>query len=222
MVKSLKEMMAKDDYYCEWHARTGRHIQAKNRAIQWAKEVLENKKDWVILDTETTGLYHAEIVQIGICDLDGNPILDSLVRPTVAISSAAFKVHGIHDDIVRTAPNFPQTYPKIVAALRNKKVIIYNANYDNKVIDHCQNLHELESLGLNQRSKCLMRWYAQFCGEWSDQYDSYKWQPLNGNHTAIGDCLAALKILKIIAQTKTTDTKQSFLSAWQIYTYRFQ
>jgi DNA polymerase III alpha subunit (gram-positive type) len=35
--------------------------------VKWAREQL-SQNDWVILDTETTGLYDAEIVEIAIID----------------------------------------------------------------------------------------------------------------------------------------------------------
>lgn len=43
--------------------------------------------------------------------------------------------------------------------------------------------------------------YAEFCGEWSDYHNSYRWQPLyGGNHRALGDAIAALDLLKDIAK----------------------
>ena len=46
-------------------------------AVKWARNLLSmNPGDWVILDTETTGLPHEspEIVQIGILSGDGTVI----------------------------------------------------------------------------------------------------------------------------------------------------
>ena len=43
----------------------------RNAAIQWARELLA-KPNWVILDTETTGIDNmAEIIQIGVLDHTG-------------------------------------------------------------------------------------------------------------------------------------------------------
>jgi hypothetical protein len=38
-------------------------------------------------------------------------------------------------------------------------------------------------------------------GEWNYHYDSYKWQRLNGGHSALSDCQAALECLCEMAYT---------------------
>lgn len=43
--------------------------------------------------------------------------------------------------------------------------------------------------------------YAQWYGEYSEYWGDYKWQPLpGGDHTALGDSLAALECLKEMAR----------------------
>lgn len=41
--------------------------------------------------------------------------------------------------------------------------------------------------------------YAAFVGQWHDYWGSYTWQPLLGNHQAIGDCRACLELLQTMA-----------------------
>jgi DNA polymerase-3 subunit epsilon len=42
--------------------------------------------------------------------------------------------------------------------------------------------------------------YARFIGEWNSYYNSYKWQKLDGgDHTALGDCLATLEVIRVMA-----------------------
>ena len=101
---------------------TGRHLEAENDAIEWAREILANKDNWLILDTETTGLEDAEIVQIGICNLEREVILDSLVKPTIPIPTEASNIHHLTDELVKNAPTFPEIYPRIVETLQDKKV----------------------------------------------------------------------------------------------------
>ncbi len=210
-----RETQRKKAYRHQWYKYTGRHIRPRNTAIKWAVEVLKAKDDWVILDTETSGLYNAEIVQIGICNLEGEIILDSLVKPTIAIPPEATQIHGITDEMVKDAPKFPEIYPQIIKAQQDKWVIIYNAEFDISILDYCCNLHDLERLDVGDRCTCLMEWYAEFYGEWSNYYESYKWQPLGGNHSAVGDCLAALKMLEEMADSKIVDFDKSFESAWE-------
>jgi DNA polymerase-3 subunit epsilon len=58
---------------------------------------------------------------------------------------------------------------------------------------------------LAQKWECIMEWYAQYFGEYSKYWGNYKWQPLCGDHRALGDALAALERLKAMAQTKLSD-----------------
>ena len=188
--------------YRAWYKEEGylvkQWIQDKNSSIDWAQSLLKSD-DWVVLDTETTGLYDAEIVQIGIVKPDGSIALDSLVKPTIPIPEGVTGIHGISDAMVVDAPTFPEIYPSIVEALKDKKVIIYNADFDIKILKYCCKLHNLPLLGLSKRSSCAMIEYSAFCNEWSNYYDDYRLQPLNGGHTAISDCLKVLEIIKLMA-----------------------
>ncbi len=51
-----------------------------------------------------------------------------------------------------------------------------------------------------------MEEYSAFCNEWSNYYDDYISQPLNGGHTALSDCLKVLELIKLMASS----TKGSF------------
>ncbi|MDJ0904368.1 MAG: 3'-5' exonuclease [Xenococcus sp. MO_188.B8] len=175
----------------------------------------------MILDTETTDLYDAEIVQIGICNLDGEIILNSLVKPTISIPAEVTSINSITDEMVKDAPTFPEIYPQIVKSLADKQVLIYNADFDISILTYCCRLHELELLKLRKRSEYLMEWYAQFYGDYNDYYESYTWQPLGGNHSAIGDCLAALSVFKKMADSEIINVKKSFENSWLKYKTRY-
>ena len=57
-------------------------IKLRNKVIKRTKEILNNKHKYVILDTETTGLRENDVLlQIGIIDLDGNILMDTLIKP---------------------------------------------------------------------------------------------------------------------------------------------
>lgn len=141
--------------YREWYRFTGRFLKDKNGAIEWAKKQSETF-DWVILDSETTGLQNAEIVQIGIINHEGKTVLDSLVKPTIDIPSDAITIHGITNEAVANAPSFPEIYSHIVEALASKKVLIYNANFDISTLQYCCKLHNLPLLKLSKTSECVM------------------------------------------------------------------
>lgn len=193
--------------YKAWYRNIGWLYEDRNYAIEWSKSVINND-DYLILDTETTGLYEAEIVQIGIINMAGEIVLDSLVKPTVEIPDEASAVHNINDADVVMAPAFPEIYPHIKSALDKKQVIIYNANFDRQILNYCCRLHKLPVFGLQKRSHCAMEWYAQYYGE--RRYGSYKWQPLNGGHNAISDCKACLNLIKEMANNEIKSLKEIF------------
>jgi DNA polymerase-3 subunit epsilon len=214
-LEALKKGRKKQEFnraYREWYKETGRHLDRKNEAIEWAKSVLDEFDKWVILDTETTGFFDAEIVQIGIITLLGEVILDSYVKPTIPIPSEASAIHGITDEMVANSPDFPSIYPKIQDALEGKSVIIYNSEFDIATLEYCCELSSLSTLELKKRAVCLMKFWAIFYGQWSNYYDGYVWQPLvGGDHTAIGDCQASFKLIELMASSQIVDTsRESF------------
>lgn len=157
-LKALSNGREKQRYkreYKEWYRCVGRLIKDRNEAIEWASSVLR-KNEHLILDTETTGLYDAEIVQIGIINLEGKTILDSLIKPTIIIPEEAIAIHGITNEAVKNAPTFPEVYPSITEALKNKKIAIYNRQFEISIFKYCCHLHNLTTLKLNEKTDCIM------------------------------------------------------------------
>ncbi|TXI96419.1 MAG: 3'-5' exonuclease, partial [Burkholderiaceae bacterium] len=182
----------------EWYREVGFIERDRVRAVLWAREQL-SQEDWVILDTETMGLDDAEIVEIAIIDRTGQTLLDTLIKPSIPIPAEVTEIHGITDEMVATAPSFPEIYPRIAETLTNKRVIIYNAAFDIPILDYCCHLHNLPSLMLTKRSDCLMEWVAQWAGNWSAYHKDYRYVPLNGGHRALEDCTAAFQLIKKMA-----------------------
>ena len=167
-----------------------------DQCVAWAKN-LKGRQDWVLLDTETTGLDDkAEIIQIGVTDCAGKPILDNiLLKPVRSIPPAATKIHGITNYMVEESLTFKQVWPQLLSILRNFEVVIYNAAYDTKLIKQTANLYKLTVPPYHY--SCAMLQYAVYKGEWNDYRNNYAWQKLKGgDHSAVGDCLATLTALK--------------------------
>ena len=172
----------------------------KHTAIVLSREMMSKPDGFVILDTETTGLYNCEIVQIAIIDLAGNTLLDTLVKPTCAISEGASAIHGITAANLVDAPTFKEIHPLIESIVSEKIVIIYNADFDDEVIYHCCKINNLNYL--EYESSCAMETYSEFIGEVHSYFNNYKWQKLpGGDHTALGDCKATLEVIKLMAKT---------------------
>ena len=173
--------------------------QDRNQSIQWTKEVLQDP-NLIILDTETTGLDgDAEVVQIAIIDGNGNILFNSLVKPLRGIRSEALAINHITEAMVENAPTFKDIFPTLQKIIEDKRLVIYNANYDMRVMH--QSGDDLPPF-FNVIVNCAMEAYAKYVSDWNDYYGSYRWQKLpSGDHSALGDCLATLKLIKQMAGT---------------------
>lgn len=182
----------------QYKKRWGFLERDRQRAIAWAREMLENREAIAILDTETTGLA-GEVIEIAIIDGLGNPVLDTLIRPSrdFEIHEEAMAIHGITPDMVENAPTLGEIWGEVEKAIAGKTLIIYNAAFDVAQLEF--SLHEKLDFGavcLLKDAVCLMKQSAPYFGEWSERHKSYRWQPLGGNHRAMGDCIAALELLE--------------------------
>lgn len=131
-------------------------------------------------------------------------------REPVSCDEGALQVHGIHPDDLRAAPSFAQVYPDLVAALKGKRVVVYNTAYDGRVWAQTVERYRLDPSGIDPGEwGCAMKAYAGYVGEYryfDDQYrerepypKSFYWQRLGGEHRALGDCRATLKRLHKMA-----------------------
>lgn len=128
----------------------------------------------VYLDTETTGLERGdEIVEISIIDDTGECLFDSLVRPSQPIPAGATRVHHITDEMVKTARPWPILWPQIRSLLIGRLVVIYNAEFDLRMMAQSHGRYKLPWRE-NLNSLCAMQLYAQYRGEWDTRYRSYR------------------------------------------------
>jgi DNA polymerase III subunit epsilon len=180
----------------------------RQNAAKWAYDLLQ-KRNWCVLDTETTGLANDDqICQIAIVSNDGQPLLNELVRPTIAISDEASAIHGITNEQVATAPSFDQLLIPILQAVNNRDVVIYNEEFDLRMIRQSLRPYGVQlafptsdrrgcRIFLNGGSiHCAMQQFSAWVGEWNAYHGGYRWQRLpGGDHSAIGDCLATVLVV---------------------------
>jgi DNA polymerase III subunit epsilon len=205
-----REKAKRNRAFQEWLDCEGGIELDRCHAVRWSKRVLANPTEHVILDTETTGLGDAEVIEIAIIDLQKTALLDTLIKPTITIPEEVIGIHGITDHDVADAPSFPEVAPKIVAALKDRKILIYNSAFDIRVLNYTRKLHNLQPFKLTGRCDCIMEWYSQWVGDWSDYWENYRWQPLGGGHRALGDCLAALDKIQMMAEDSEILLKPSW------------
>lgn len=185
--------------------------QDRLAAQQVARTELDRRP--IYLDTETTGLDDAdEIVDICLLEADGSVLLDSLVKPTRNISTAATAVHGLRDADLASAPNWAEVWPQVRAALDGRRVAVYNAAFDLKMMARSHRAHGLRWSYPDHDFVCVMLLYAQFRGDWNPQRRSYRWQgleaagrqcgiPLPNAHRARADALLARAVLHHMARS---------------------
>lgn len=178
--------------------------QDRNTAIKWARSVLDRSSEYYILDTETTGLDHPEVIELAVIDLDGQMILNQRFCPRQTIEPGATAVHGLDRSMLIDKPTWDICAESIDKILRDRKILIYNFRYDYQAIQNTYRLHYGE--GSMFGGECVMAWYSQFFGHWDDRRKSYRWQKLTGgDHTALGDCLATLDLIYRMAGWEPTD-----------------
>ena len=103
----------------------------------------------VILDTETTGLSVKDghrIVEIGCLELDNlvptKKSFHCYLNPERKVSEKALEVHGYTDDFLSNKKKFKETADEFLDFIKNKRLIIHNAEFD---LSHLNN--ELKIIG---------------------------------------------------------------------------
>ncbi len=180
-------------------------------AIRTAKAWLQQRP--VYLDTETTGLGpEAEIIEIAIVDTDGTPLLNTLVRPQGTVPWDATQVHGLTEAQLRKAPTWREVWPRVRQALSQRLVLIYNAEYDVRLMEQTSRRYGISFQIPGAEFQCLMRLYGEYKGTPAPEGEGYKrWRleqagqalgiPLPNSHRALDDTLLARALhLKIAAQ----------------------
>lgn len=164
----------------------------------------------IILDTETTGLDCDDVIlEIGICDMNSNILMNQRIKPKSKKSwPGAERIHHISYDDVKECPEFPDIVERLKSILINNSVIIFNAEYDIRLL-----IQTAESYGLdtdwidNLDVVCCMyasgdKWpgYANYYGGMkliqASQLAGCGF--LGKPHSAIGDALTTAEVLRTI------------------------
>ena len=137
---------------------------ARQTAIQFARAKLVLKP--VYIDTETTGLTRdSEIVEICVLDHDGRTLINTLVKPRGEIPWFVTKIHGITNLMVAKSPTWRDVWPDVAAALAGRQVAVYNAVFDERMMQQSHAAHRLRWNPPESEFFCVMRAYGQFCGK---------------------------------------------------------
>jgi len=193
--------------------RKSEHIMDNNRRqiISHEAQVLLAGQP-VFLDTETTGLHlTAEVIEIGIVDDDENVLFDQLIRPRGKLDPAAVRVHGITPEMLKDAPTWEQVWPQAEEVLLNRKIGVYNVEFDLRLIKQSINRSWLRWGLLDNNFFDIMKLYARYFGDWDPIHRSFRYQSLElagrqcgirlpNAHRAVDDCLLARALLHHMAE----------------------
>lgn len=174
--------------------------------------------EYIILDTETTGLKRGEICQIAIVRSDGKVLLDTLVRTVSPIPQDATRVHGITDEMTLDSPTWKEIIPVVFRLVEGRDLVVYNAIYDRKMMHQSSEAHGLAKTEWKELADwwCAMEMFAEIYGEYDSYRGSYRWQKLSdaaayyhiyptGAHTALADCMTTREICMKMADHAAGD-----------------
>ena len=184
---------------------------ARLEAIRLAQKSISQLP--VYLDTETTGIGKDDVlIEISVIDHDGSIFVDSLVMPNKLIPYEATKIHGISDEMVRDAPQWPKVWIEVEAALAGRVVAIYNTDFDVRIMKQSHTQTQMRWVNPSGTTFLdVMELYAQFYGKWNPRYGNYRWQSLEAarkqcglvlpnSHRALDDTLLTRALLHYMAK----------------------
>lgn len=109
----------------------------------------------IILDTETTGLDPANghrIVEIGALEMRNKVLTGNkfhyYVNPERAMPSEAYRIHGISGEFLKDKPLFSVIADELLEFIGSSKLVIHNAVFDIKFLNHELSLINKTSLDI--------------------------------------------------------------------------
>ncbi|EDC2393914.1 3'-5' exonuclease [Salmonella enterica] len=180
--------------------------------------------DYLIIDTETTGLdNNAEVIEIAIINMHGDVLLNSLIKPTCSIPAAVTKINNITDEMVADAPLWRDVFPVILNIIDGKKWLAWNSKFDARLIiqtgiitGYFEDLPASKILDIaakiNDSQIDAKAVYDQWYGEFDSKRNNFKRQSLataaerhnvsvNGAHRALADCMMVLGVLNAVCHS---------------------
>lgn len=180
--------------------------------------------DYLIIDTETTGLdNNAEVIEIAIINMHGDVLLNSLVKPTCSIPAAVTKINNITDEMVADAPLWRDVFPVILNIIDGKKWLAWNSKFDARLIiqtgiitGYFEDLPASKILDIaakiNNSQIDAKAIYDQWYGEFDSKRNNFKRQSLttaaerhnvsvDGAHRALADCRMVLGVINAVCHS---------------------
>lgn len=173
--------------------------------------------NFIAIDFETASSKRASACSVAVVIVRNNQIEDkfySLINPETEFNFRNTQIHGIKEQDIINAPNFPQIWNHIEKFFRrNKLVIAHNATFDNSVIKK-----SLERYGIAKPDYLSLDTLKTSKYFYKD-VDNYKLNTisdklninLENHHNALADSIACAEILINQASTFDLDTIKEFV-----------
>lgn len=181
--------------------------------------------NWLVLDTETTGLGDiAQVVDLAIVKPDGTIVFDQLIKPTIAIENAAAQAHGITDEMVQDAISWKEIQRSIFEMIRGFNVVTYGATFDRRIFhqsDRGNGLPECDYCKFSNWA-CCMEAFADLYGEVNPRFGTKTWKKLVvaaeyfelgafSAHRALADAEMTRRVALAMAQLWSVDNSRDTL-----------
>ncbi|EMM6971633.1 Lar family restriction alleviation protein [Enterobacter hormaechei] len=193
------------------------------------------KSDYVVIDTETTGLGEdAEIIEIAVINMRGEILLDTLVKPTQPIPPEVTEINHITNEMVANAPAWRDVFPKVLAIISHHKWLAWHSGFDARMLqqsclrtgffsNESPSYIALITSRIHTSHIDAKAVYDQWYGEFDEKRKAFKRQSLTtaasrhgvsveGAHRALADCKMVLAVLQkvcaSVSQSELTTDKE--------------
>ena len=182
---------------------------ANPKVVQRAKQILAQGP--IFIDTETTGFTAKDVViEIGVVDLSGKTLFESLFKPVIPIPPDSIAIHHITEEMVADSPSWKDSWDELHAVLKGRYVGMYNADFDLRMMKQTHGRYWLDWPLDDRYFFCVMKLYAAFYGMPDPRGRGYKLHkleaagamsgiPLPNSHRAVDDALLTAVLFKYIA-----------------------
>lgn len=125
----------------------------------------------IILDTETTGLSPRDghrIVEIGALEMKNRVLTGEkfhfYINPERDMPNEAYRIHGISSAFLKDKPFFKDISNHFLDFIKDSKLVIHNASFDIKFLNHELTMLNLPSLELSEAIDTLAMARKMFPG----------------------------------------------------------
>lgn len=185
----------------------------------------------IVLDTETTGIGAAKhrIVELSAIKLgpgfEPESCFTTLINPCKVIPPSASAVHHISDDMVASAPTFPEIADCFKSYISDCNIVGHNVKFDLEFLyaagmDLPQKVKYYDTMEIAKNVLTSQRRHMVYDKDVGgmvelDEYDVENYQLTtlcdyyhiyrNDAHRSLSDCLATAKVLKELVEAKIGD-----------------